>query len=176
MWKKIKGTRNTTGLRVSFRRFRAAQHVRHLHDLRTFTTFTLLLVALMFCANLMAEVPPLSEATLKSSPYIITGTVKSITKRDVAIDECFVRVDVTVAVKRDPLNTAGAQGKSTQHDRVLGHLMTYKCTDRPRPPGPGGIWGLESLRKGDKVTIYAVKSSSDGTLLIRQPNGLLIGK
>jgi hypothetical protein len=138
---------------------------------RAFKILTSLCVALVFSANLMAEIPPLSEETLKSSPYIITGTVKSIVKRDVVLDECFVRVDFLVTVKRDQSdNTTGAKARPAQHDRVRGHRMHYRCAEQPE--GPTGIWGLDSLRKGDKVRIYAIKSNSDGTLVIRQPNGL----
>jgi hypothetical protein len=140
---------------------------------RTFKTFTLLFAALMLSANALAEIPPLSEEALKASPVIITGTVKSIEKKDVFYDKCAVRVDVTVTVKPDPVkNTTGAKVGPAKDERVRGFLNEFRCTDVPRPTGPSGIWDLSSIREGSRVTIYASRSKTDGGIIIQAPNGL----
>jgi hypothetical protein len=143
---------------------------------RNMKTFALLFAALTFFTNVMAEIPPLNIETLKTSPHIITGTVTSIAKQDVVLDQCFVRIDVTVTVKLDQPTAPGAKTIPAKYERVRGHINDYRCTDRPRPPGPSGIWELSNLREGNKVTIHAVGSRQDGTLVIRQPNGLTIIK
>lgn len=142
---------------------------------RTFKTFALLFAALMFSANLMAEIPPLSIETLKASPYIITGTVKSIKKQDEFLNKCQVRVDVTLIVKPDQLKeTAGAKSGQVPDELIRGYLFDFRCADQLRPDGPTGIWDLASLREGSRVTIHAFRSKSDGSLIILAPNGLTL--
>lgn len=142
------------------------------HHLSVIRILVLLALLQVLCTA-RAEVPPLSQEALNSSPFILTGTVKSISKRDVFTDPCMVMVDVMLIVERD---RSIESPQLPPYVHVRGHLREQRCKDRPPMPGPTGIWGLSALKEGVKVKIYAVSAGPDGTLSIQRPNGLEVIK
>jgi hypothetical protein len=118
--------------------------------------------ALPFMAT--AEIPPLSQEQLQKAPLIVTGKVTSVVEKQTSSGDCRVHYDVTIEVKVSDGETS----------TVRGYYEKWTCTKwkneippTPQPPGHYGIWGIQSIKVGDTVTIYAGR---DGSIL--DPNGI----
>jgi hypothetical protein len=111
-----------------------------------------------------AEITALSQDELQKAPLVVTGVVTSLSEVQSIQGDCITRHDVSIIIK----TTSG--GTST----VRGYYDVWTCWKGhdglpapQQPPGHYGVWGIRSIRVGDKVKVYAAK---DGRIF--DPNGI----
>ena len=137
----------------------------------------LVLPLLCFLGAAKAAIPPLSQEELNSSPYIFIGKILSISTESTTNLNCGDKVNVVLTI--DVETTITAPNNLPRTFNVHGSYRQTKCKDSDLMPGPAGVVGLQKLKAGMKVKIYAesrvkdkVQKAGETMISIRHPNGL----
>ncbi|HEY8026355.1 MAG TPA: hypothetical protein VIF60_17465 [Burkholderiaceae bacterium] len=131
------------------------------------------LSAFLLAAIANATPPPIPQEALGKAPYIVSGTVVKVLRQEVEIDECRSATDTVLVVRRASAKgeVVDIGGKGLDFLRAVNFHWT--CPDRPSPVGGMfGVYGLDELHEGAKVTIYA-SDIMGWTRNIISPNGLV---
>jgi hypothetical protein len=131
----------------------------------TSTLKTLLIVTgLLMPILASAEIKALSQDVLQKAPLVVTGVVTSLSEVRSSQGDCITRHDVSIIVKTTDAGTSTVRG---YYDEWTCWKGRNGLPPPQQPPGHYGIWGIRSIRVGDKVKIYATK---DGRIF--DPNGI----
>ena len=122
---------------------------------------------LAVATSVAAEVPPWDQGRLNQEPFVVSGPIAELNQRSLAIDDCERFIDIAVLISLPP----GQHHQTAYSAIVRAHRYGWACPDRPSFPGASGTWGLDQLKVGDRIKVYA-QPVSDGTYVIVAPNGV----
>ena len=123
-----------------------------------------------------AAPPPMTQEALDRSPYVVSGTIVKVLRQEVEIEECRSATDTLVVVRRQSAKGEAIDIAGKGLDFLRGVTFHWTCADRPSPTGGlFGIYELDQLHEGAKVTIYASQLMG-WTRNIVGPNGIVWSK